>query len=87
MAGQTNQQQDTETRLKMFSSFPTHKSSYLVYSEYLQATVPGGFGPCAVGSNAEPKFDIKGMAFPSAPLLGSNTSTADVFTSQKLNFL
>ncbi|XP_070692379.1 uncharacterized protein [Pempheris klunzingeri] len=34
-----------------------------------------------------PQFELKGMTFPSAPLLNSDPSYCDVYTSDKLNFL
>ncbi|KAE8285985.1 hypothetical protein D5F01_LYC15665 [Larimichthys crocea] len=43
----------------------------------------------SVGSDVpEPRFELKGMSFPSAPPLGSDTShLSDVYNSDKLNFL
>ncbi|KAM4733030.1 uncharacterized protein FYW61_008611 [Anableps anableps] len=40
-----------------------------------------------LSSDAEPRFHLKGMAFPSAPLLSSDAPTSDVYNSDKLNFL
>ncbi|KAK7922781.1 hypothetical protein WMY93_009683 [Mugilogobius chulae] len=38
-------------------------------------------------SSSEPRFELKESIFPSAPPLSSDTSTQDVYTSDKLNFL
>ncbi|XP_054453645.1 uncharacterized protein LOC129090140 [Anoplopoma fimbria] len=38
-------------------------------------------------SDPEPKFELKGMTFPCAPPLGSDSTHCDVYTSDKLNFL
>ncbi|GLD53612.1 uncharacterized protein AKAME5_002835900 [Lates japonicus] len=38
-------------------------------------------------SDYEPKFDLKGPRFPSAPPLSSDSTFCDVYTSDKLNFL
>ncbi|KAK9518033.1 hypothetical protein VZT92_023361 [Zoarces viviparus] len=40
-----------------------------------------------VHSDPEPTFEFKGMTVPSAPLLGSDSTNSDVYTSDKLNFL
>ncbi|XP_068444525.1 uncharacterized protein [Clinocottus analis] len=40
-----------------------------------------------VSSDLEPRFEMKGMTFPTAPLLSSDSTHCDVYTSEKLNFL
>lgn len=57
-----------------------------------QVAVPEGPGPTSTpafstSSDSDPKFEFKGMAFPSAPPLSSDTSIPNVYTSDKLNFL
>lgn len=43
--------------------------------------------PNFLSSDGEPTFELKGSNFSSAPLLSSNSTIADVYTSDKLNFL
>ncbi|XP_008418420.1 uncharacterized protein LOC103471298 [Poecilia reticulata] len=45
------------------------------------------FSSDAFSTDAEPRFQPKGLAFPSAPPLSSDTPTCDVYNSDKLNFL
>lgn len=57
-----------------------------------QVAVPEGPGPTSTSlfstsSDSDPKFEFKGMVFPSAPPLSSDSSIPDVYTSDKLNFL
>ncbi|XP_056294999.1 uncharacterized protein LOC130209400 isoform X3 [Pseudoliparis swirei] len=40
-----------------------------------------------VYSDPEPKFEMKGVTFPSTPLLSSDSTSCDVYTSEKFNFL
>ncbi|KAG8004060.1 hypothetical protein GBF38_008142, partial [Nibea albiflora] len=40
-----------------------------------------------VPSDPEPRFEVKGLTFPSAPPLSSDSTGSDVYTSDKLNFL
>ncbi|XP_040903429.1 uncharacterized protein LOC121188011 [Toxotes jaculatrix] len=40
-----------------------------------------------LSSGPEPKFDVKGLTFPSAGPLSSESTFSDVYTSDKLNFL
>ncbi|XP_029296756.1 uncharacterized protein LOC115014211 isoform X2 [Cottoperca gobio] len=43
--------------------------------------------PVPVHSDSEPRYELKGMTFPSAPPLSSESTTCDVYTSAKFNFL
>lgn len=57
-----------------------------------QVAVPEELGPPSTSvfspsSDSDPKFDFKGMVFPSGPPLSSDTSIPYVYTSDKLNFL
>ncbi|XP_041800145.1 uncharacterized protein LOC121611590 [Chelmon rostratus] len=60
-----------------------------------EVAAPGGLGAApslSLGSDChssdpEPKFELKGLAFPSAPPLSSDSAFCDVYTSDKLNFL
>uniref|UniRef100_A0A087X9Y3 Uncharacterized protein n=1 Tax=Poecilia formosa TaxID=48698 RepID=A0A087X9Y3_POEFO len=45
------------------------------------------FSSDAFSPDAEPRFQLKGLAFPSAPPLSSDAPTCDVYNSDKLNFL
>ncbi|XP_014886996.1 uncharacterized protein LOC106946853 isoform X2 [Poecilia latipinna] len=45
------------------------------------------FSSDAFSPDAEPRFELKGLAFPSAPPLSSDAPTCDVYNSDKLNFL
>ncbi|XP_014846741.1 PREDICTED: lysine-rich arabinogalactan protein 19-like isoform X2 [Poecilia mexicana] len=45
------------------------------------------FSSDAFFPDAEPRFQLKGLAFPSAPPLSSDAPTCDVYNSDKLNFL
>ncbi|XP_030000588.1 uncharacterized protein LOC115426617 isoform X2 [Sphaeramia orbicularis] len=40
-----------------------------------------------ISSDSDPRFDMKGISFASAPPLNSDTTISDVYTSDKLNFL
>ncbi|XP_003970429.2 uncharacterized protein [Takifugu rubripes] len=53
------------------------------------AASPAGFQvqPNFLSSDGEPTFELKGSNFSSAPLFSSNSTMADVYTSDKLNFL
>ncbi|XP_033830131.1 uncharacterized protein LOC117377750 [Periophthalmus magnuspinnatus] len=54
-----------------------------------QATVSGDTGPTSLfmtSTDSEPKFELKGSVFPSAPPLSSDMCIQDVYTSDKLNF-
>lgn len=42
--------------------------------------------PSVLVTDTEPRFELKGMTFPSAPPLSSDSSHCDVYTSDKLNF-
>lgn len=43
--------------------------------------------PNFLSSDVEPVFELKGPSLPSAPLLSCDATLADVYTSDKLNFL
>lgn len=58
-------------------------------------SAPGGQGDApapslgsdCLSSEPPPMFELKGLTFPSAPPLGSESTISDVYTSDKLNFL
>nr|XP_046262346.1 uncharacterized protein LOC124068277 isoform X2 [Scatophagus argus] len=60
-----------------------------------EVAAPGGQGvtPAPSGSfdlsssDPDPRFELKGLAFPSAPPLSSDSTFCDVYSSDKLNFL
>ncbi|XP_044220676.1 uncharacterized protein LOC122991107 [Thunnus albacares] len=60
-----------------------------------EVAVPGGQGAAptfslgsdCLSSDSGPMFELKGVNFPSAPPLSSNSDYNDVYTSDKLNFL
>ncbi|XP_061581190.1 uncharacterized protein LOC133446957 isoform X1 [Cololabis saira] len=45
------------------------------------------FGLDLLSSDSEPRFELKGLNFPSAPPLSSDTPSCNVYNSDKLNFL
>ncbi|XP_034398811.1 uncharacterized protein LOC117737179 [Cyclopterus lumpus] len=58
------------------------------YSEIFSSPVEQPDAPSVpVYSDPEPKFEMKGVTFPSAPPLSSDSTYCDVYTSEKLNFL
>ncbi|XP_071373467.1 uncharacterized protein [Centroberyx affinis] len=66
-------------------------------SRSLEPLVPASGGPAAapsvslgsdcLSSDPEPRFELKGLSFPSAPPLSSDSTQCDVYTSDKLNFI
>ncbi|XP_018555145.1 uncharacterized protein LOC108899262 [Lates calcarifer] len=52
-----------------------------------EAAPAPSMGSDMFSSDYEPKFDLKGLRFPSAPPLSSDSTFCDVYTSDKLNFL
>ncbi|XP_012711114.2 uncharacterized protein LOC105920148 [Fundulus heteroclitus] len=73
--------------------YPTHPT--LMYPPLSEVGPPTSQGSAAAptfssdvfSSDAEPRFELKGMTFPSAPPLGSDVTISDVYNSDKLNFL
>ncbi|KAL3044887.1 hypothetical protein OYC64_013207 [Pagothenia borchgrevinki] len=57
------------------------------YSEIFGASGQTDAPTFPVHSDPEPQFEVKGMNFPSAPPLSSDSTISDVYTSSKLNFL
>nr|XP_046262348.1 uncharacterized protein LOC124068278 isoform X2 [Scatophagus argus] len=57
------------------------------YSEVSAQTEDPDPPAVPVDSDPEVRFELQGMAFPSAPLLSSDSGCSDVYTSDKLNFL
>ncbi|KAK5864843.1 hypothetical protein PBY51_016052 [Eleginops maclovinus] len=57
------------------------------YAEVLAASGQTDAPTFPVHSDPEPRFEVKGMTFPSAPPLKSDSTISDVYTSSKLNFL
>lgn len=51
------------------------------------ATPAPSFRSDCLSSDPEPKFELKGLTFPFAPPLSSDSTFSDVYTSDKLNFL
>ncbi|XP_073343484.1 uncharacterized protein [Pagrus major] len=52
-----------------------------------RATPAPSLGSDCLTSDHDTKFELKGVTFPSAPPLGSDSGFSDVYTSDKLNFL
>lgn len=48
---------------------------------------PLSSGYSCLSSDSQPTFELKGLTGPSAPPLSSYSTTSDVYTSDKLNFL
>ncbi|XP_054890666.1 uncharacterized protein LOC129362886 [Poeciliopsis prolifica] len=65
-----------------------------LYSPLSEFGPPASQGPAGaptfssdvISPDAEPRFQLKGLAFPSAPPLSSDAPTCNVYTSDKLNF-
>ncbi|KAG7230281.1 hypothetical protein INR49_024385 [Caranx melampygus] len=65
---------------------PPTMSSTPAYSEVVASTEQPDAPTLPLHSDPGPQFVVKGLTFPSAPLLGSD-SVCEVYTSEKLNFL
>lgn len=74
---------------------PYHSLNPHVNPAQPQVAPPDGLGsvpdapvvPNTLSSDTEPRFELKGATFPSAPPLSSLSTSSDVYTSDKLNFL
>ncbi|XP_030252214.1 uncharacterized protein LOC115568771 isoform X2 [Sparus aurata] len=76
---------------------PTVPPAYSeIFSSPAEPTVAPTFAPTIsptvaptvpIQSDGQPRFELKGMSFSSAPPLSSDSPYGDVYTSEKLNFL
>lgn len=76
---------NTERRTCMLMQF--HSSFQVAPPEQQIASPAPEFNSTFLSSDPDPKFELKGTIFPSAPPLSSDSAFCDVYNSDKLNFL
>lgn len=75
---------NTERRICMLMQF--HSSFQVTPPEQQIASPAPEFNSTFLSSGPDPKFELKGTIFPSAPPLSSDSAVCDVYNSDKLNF-